>query len=59
MDWDDLYDVSWELYRKIGNTILPVYVGTDAGFTTDIEYLDLMVRGYCRETCTQVLHLLH
>ena len=45
MDWDDLYDDSWELYKKIGNTILPVYVGADAGFTTDTEYLDLMVRG--------------
>lgn len=45
MDWDDLYDDSWELYKKIGNTILPVYVGADAGFTTDTKYLDLMVRG--------------
>lgn len=45
MDWDDLYDDSWELYKKIGNTILPVFVGTNAGFTTDIEYRDLMVRG--------------
>lgn len=44
MDWDDLYDDSWELYKKIGNTILPVYVGADAGFTTDTRYLDLMVR---------------
>ena len=52
MDWDDLYDDSWELYKKIGNTILPVYVGADAGFTTDSAR-------HCRETCTQVLHLLH
>lgn len=27
MDWDDLYDDSREPYKKIGNTILPVYVG--------------------------------
>lgn len=45
MDWDDLYDDSWELYKKIGNTILPVFVGADAGFITDTEYSDLMVRG--------------
>lgn len=45
MDWDDLYDDRWELYKKIGNTILPVFVGADAGFTTDTEYSDLMVRG--------------
>lgn len=45
MDWNDLYDDSWELYRKIGNTILPVYVGADAVFTTDTKYLDLTVRG--------------
>lgn len=45
MDWDDLYDDSWELYKKIGNTILPVFVGADAGFTTDTKYSDLMVRG--------------
>ena len=45
MDWDDLYDDRWELYKKIGNTILPVYVGADAGSTTDTKYLGLMVRG--------------
>lgn len=45
MDLDDLYDESWELYKKIGNTILPVYASTDAGFTTDTKYLNLMVRG--------------
>lgn len=45
MDWDDLYGESWELYKKIGNTILPVFVGTDAGFTTDTKYLMLMQRG--------------
>lgn len=45
MDWDDLYDDSWELYRKIGNMSLPVYVGADVGFTTDTKYVDLMVRG--------------
>lgn len=26
MDWDDLYGDSWELYKKIGNTILSVVV---------------------------------
>lgn len=45
MDWDDLYEDSWELYKKICNTILPVYVGTDVGFTTDTKYLTLMQRG--------------
>lgn len=45
MSLDDLYDDSRELYRKIGNTILPVFVGTNAGFTTDTEYLNLMQRG--------------
>jgi len=45
MDWNDLYDDSWELYKKIGNTILPVFVGADAGFTTDTKYLTLMQRG--------------
>ncbi len=45
MNWDDLYDDSRELYKKIDNTILPVFVGTDAGFTTDTEYLTLMQRG--------------
>ena len=44
MGLDDLYDDSWELYKKIGNTILPVFVGTDAGFTTDTKYLRLMQR---------------
>lgn len=45
MDWDDLYGDSWELYKKIGNTRLPVFIGTDAGFTTDTKYLTLMQRG--------------
>lgn len=45
MDWDDLYSDRWELYKKIGNTILSVFVGTDAGFTTDTKYLRLMQRG--------------
>lgn len=45
MDWIDLYDESRELYKKIGNTILPVFVGTDAGFTTGTKYLKLMQRG--------------
>lgn len=45
MNWDDLYDESWEFYKNIGNTILPVFVGTDAGFTTDTKYLKLMQRG--------------
>ena len=45
MDWNNLYDDSWELYKKIGSTILPVFVGADAGFTTDTEYLSLMQRG--------------
>lgn len=45
MDWDDLYGESWKLYKKIGNTILSVFVGTDAGFTTDTKYLRLMQRG--------------
>ena len=45
MDWYELYDDSCELYKKIGNTILPVFVGTNAGFTTDTEYLMLMQRG--------------
>lgn len=45
MDWDDLYDDSWELYKKIGNMILPVFVGTNAGFTTTTKYQELMQRG--------------
>ena len=45
MNWDDLCDESWEFYKNIGNTILPVFVGTDAGFTTDTKYLKLMQRG--------------
>lgn len=45
MDWDDLYNDSWELYKKIGNMILPVYVGADAGFTTATKYQELMQRG--------------
>lgn len=45
MDWDDLYGESWEVYKKIGNMILSVFVGTDAGFTTDTKYLTLMQRG--------------
>lgn len=45
MGWDDLYEDSWELYKKICNTILPVYVGTDVGFTADTKYLTLMQRG--------------
>ena len=57
--WDDLYDDSWGLYKKIGNTILPVYVGADAGSTTDTKIPRLNGARHCRETCTQVLHLLY
>lgn len=59
MDWDDLYEDSWELYKKICNTILPVYVGTDVGLTTDTKIPNADAAGYCREARTQVLHLLH
>lgn len=45
MGWDDLYDESWELYKKTGKIVLPISVGTDARFTTDTNYLDLMARG--------------